>query len=203
MSVTSGAPQAPFLAQLFHSTAIKSWVERDAPALRAALVSAIAHVSDGAPVIIDLLVDLEAVMLEPIVEAANVVHWRSRPSRSFGARARRLLGFYSGESTLGAAVQLAGPAQLSTLLVGDVLWNCEFTVYPPPDRAVSELPDPHFHVPGFARHVAWSLMQDAGSEAWMVTALDQSTLSRVCAALTQAFTSAGLPCALADGPKFT
>lgn len=199
MSSPHGAP-ASFLTRLFESPLIKSWKPQDSAGLRRALTTALDGIAQGSPLILDLLVDIESVMLEPVVEAANVIHWRSRPSKGFGARARRLLGFYSGESTLAAAVQVTRGAEVDALLVGDTLWDCEFTIYPPPDRPLSELPDPHFDVPGFSGHVPWAIMQDSASDSWMVTARDEADLRRVSEALLAAFTALGLPATLATGP---
>lgn len=201
MPQSGDLPRAAFVARQFESPALKSWKEADAQALRQALGAAIDLLRGDRPVIIDLLIDIEAVALEPHLAAANVVHWRSRPSMGFGARARRLLGFYSGESTLAAAVQAETGAQAVDLMPRETLWDCEFTIYPPPDRPVGELPDPHFHVPGFCGHVRWAVMQDS-SDSWLLTAVDEATLAKVCQVLTASFEAAGLTTSLAPGPVF-
>lgn len=193
----------PFVARLFQSPAIKSWKEEEGAPLRKALSSAVEAMREqGRPLVLDLLVDMEAEMLEPIVDAAKVLHWRSRPSKEFGARVRRALGFYSGESTLAAAVQIENAEQLESLLRGDVLWDCEFTIYPLPDKKLSELPDPHFDVAGFAVNVGWSLMQDSGTDTWMVTGLGDAGVDMVCATLTQTFAQQKLTSSTADAPRF-
>lgn len=192
----------PFVARIFESPAIKSWKEDEAARLRKALSSAIEAMRDGQPMVLDLLVDLEAEMLEPIVDAAKVLHWRSRPSKEFGARVRRLLGFYSGESTLAAAVLIESPEQLESLLRGDVLWDCEFTIYPQPAAELSQLPDPHFDVAGFAVNVAWSLMQDSGTDTWLVTGLGTAGVDMVCGTLMRTFAEQRLTSSTAEAPTF-
>ena len=203
LAVSNADPaKRPFVARLFQSPAIKSWKEQDGAPLRKALSSAVEAMREGRPMVLDLLVDMEAEMLEPIVDAATVLHWRSRPSKEFGARVRRMLGFYSGESTLAAAVLIENAAQLESLLRGDVLWDCEFTIYPQPEKKLSELPDPHFVVAGFAVHVGWSLMQDSGTDTWMATGLGDAGVDMVCGTLTQTFTQQGLTCSTAPAPRF-
>lgn len=192
---------APFKARLFESPAIKSWNESQAPALRAAFAASIETLRAGGSLALDLLVELEAVVLEPRVEAAHVLHWRSRPSNSIGARVRRTLGFYSGESRLAAAVELKDGAALAHFLPGTALWDAEFTLYPVPKTAIGELPDPHFQVAGFAAQVRWSVNQDAGNDSWLLTAQDEQTLTQLSSTLTQAFASAGLASSLADAPS--
>lgn len=192
----------PFVARLFQSPAIKSWEEEQGATLRKALAAAVEAMREGRAIVLDLLVDLEAEMLEPIVDAAKVLHWRSRPSKDFGARVRRTLGFYSGESTLAAAIEIQSAQQLESLLRGDVIWNCEFTIYPLPEKPLAELPDPHFDVAGFAVHVGWSVMQDSGSETWMVTGLGDEGVDAVCATLSKSFEQAGLSCSTAAAPTF-
>ncbi len=192
----------PFLSRLFQSPAIKSWKEEQAAPLRKALASAVEALRDGKPVILDLLVDMEAEMLEPVVDAAKVLHWRSRPSKEFGARVRRLMGFYSGESTLAAAIVIDNAEHLESLLRADVLWDCELTIYPQPEKSLADLPDPHFDVGGFAGNVRWSLMQDSGTDTWMVTGQSSHDVESVCAKLSSAFTANGLTSSTADAPKF-
>jgi hypothetical protein len=203
MSNTGPQPQPSpsFVARQLESAALKSRKASDAVALRKALVTAADALRDGKPLIIDLLVDLEAVALEPQLAAANVVHWRKRPSKGLGARAQRLLGFYSSESTLCAAVQVETGAQAVALMPEDSLWDCEFTLYPASDITVSELPDPHFDVPNFCGHVQWSIMQDS-SDTWMITAVDVPTIARVCGELNGAFVAAGLACTIAEVAPF-
>lgn len=192
----------PFVARLFQSPAIKAWKEPEGASLRKALSLALEAMREGRPLVLDLLVDMEAEMLEPIVAAAKVLHWRSRPSKEFGARVRRLLGFYSGESTLAVALVLENAEQLETILRGDVMWDCEFTIYPQPEKELSSLPDPHFDITGFAVNVGWSLNQDAGSEAWLVTGLGAEGVDTVCATLSRTFAAQSLECSTAEAPKF-
>ncbi len=192
----------PFVARLFSSPIIKSWEEDKGAKLRKALAATVEAMREGRPLVLDLLVDLEAEMLEPIIDAAKVLHWRSRPSKEFGARVRRTLGFYSGESTLAAAIEIQSAEQLESLLRGDVIWDCEFTIYPLPEKSLAELPDPHFDVGGFAGHVGWSVMQDSGSETWMVTGLGDAGVDAVCATLTKTFEQAGLTSSTDVAPRF-
>lgn len=191
-----------FVTRVFESPAIKSWKDSEAPRLRAALIQALDAIREGRPLVIDLLVDMEAAALEPRLETSNVLLWRSRPSTGFGARVRRTLGFYSGESTLAAAVQVETGAELDALLPDTALWDAEFTIFPPPQKALTELPDPHFEVPGFAAAVRWSVSQDAASEGWMVTALGTEGLDMVCGTLTKTFSLQGLGSSLQETPEF-
>jgi hypothetical protein len=185
----TSAPQSdrPFVARLFESTAIKSWNDAEAPKLRRAMVTALDDLRDGKPLVLDVLVDLEAVVLEPKLERSTVLLWRSRPSTSLGARVRRSLGFYSGESRLAAAVLLENGAALDAFLPDTALWDAEFTIYPQPDFDLGELPDPHFEVPGFASRIAWTLSQDASHEPWLVTAQTEQSLELVFETLKRAF----------------
>jgi hypothetical protein len=192
----------PFVTRLFQSTAIKSWDEARADPVRHALSSAVEAMREGHPVVVDFLVDIEAELLEPIISAAKVLHWRSRPSKEFGARVRRALGFYSGESTLAAAVVIDNAAHLESILRGEILWDCEFTIYPQPTEPISGLPDPHFDISGFATHVGWSLNQDSGSDSWLVTGLGAAGVDMVCATLSRTFSAQGLVCSTAAGPVF-
>jgi len=189
-----------FVARLFESPAIKSWRAADEPLLRKALVAALDEVRGGGPLVLDLLVDFEAEDIEPRLEAAKPLLWRAHRKKDLGARLRRTLGFYSGESNVAAAVQVASGAEVSSLLVGSVLWDSEFSLYPPPQTPLGELPDPHFEIPGFAIAAEWTLNQDTGSESWLVTARDEATLRNVCGWLKRTFEAQGLPSAFADAP---
>jgi len=189
-----------FFARLFESDAIKAWKDAEGKALRQALTMGLDAIAEGKPLVLDLLVDIEAIVLEPKVEASTVLHWRSRPSTNLSARVMRSLGFYSGESTLAAAVQVANGAELMALLPNTALWDAEFSIYPVPDRPVAQLPDPHFEVPRFAAAVGWTLMQDAASESWLITARGEPTLDMVCATLTRAFAKASLQATTRPAP---
>lgn len=190
----------PFVARLFESPAIKSWNDAEAPKLRRAFIAALDAIRDGKPLVLDVLVELEAVVLEPKLEASSVLLWRSRPSASFGARVRRSLGFYSGESRLAAAVRVDSGAALDALLPDTALWDAEFTIYPQPELRLTDLPDPHFEVPGFASRVAWTLNQDATHDSWLVTAQGEQSLDMVCATLKRAFEKEQLTSTTAAAP---
>ncbi len=198
--VLGGRPGRDFVARLFASPALKSWQAAEEPALRRALVAALDAVRAGGPLVLDLLVEFEAEDLEPRLAKAKVLHWRSRRSQQLGARVRRGLGIYSGESTLGVAVEVANGAELEALLVGTTLWDAELSIYPPPARPLMHLPDPHSDIPAFAAATAWSLHQDTGTESWLVTARGVEALDAVCSTLKRAFEQQGLPATLEDAP---
>jgi hypothetical protein len=189
-----------FKAALFESPSLKSWNEGVAPNLRRALVGALDGIQAGKPIILDLLVELEAAVLEPKVEASSVVLWRARPSQSMGARIRRKLGFYSGESSLAAAIELRTSDQVNDFLVDTALWDAEFCLYSPTTRPLTELPDPHYDVANFAGHTRWSLNQDAGNESWLLTSVDDATLEMVTTNLRRAFSAEGLDSHLRAAP---
>jgi len=199
--VGTGPARHAFAARLFASPAIKSWKTGDEPALRKALAAALDEVRGGGPLVLDLLVDFEAEDIEPRLEAAKPVLWRAHRSKDLGARMRRTLGFYSGESNVAAAVEVRDAAAVNALLVGSVLWDSEFSLYPPPAKPLAELPDPHYEIPGFAIAAEWTLNQDTGTESWLVTARDAATLERVCTALKNAFDAHALPNSFADAPE--
>ncbi|MFZ5446360.1 MAG: hypothetical protein ACOZQL_40610 [Myxococcota bacterium] len=148
----------------------------------------------GGPFVVDVLVDFEAEDLAPRLERSQVLYWRHRPSDSFGARVRRAFGFYSGESSLGAAVRVTSGEEADRLLFGTTLWDAEFSFFPVPATPLDQLPDPHFEIPGFAAAVGWTLNQDLGSETWLVTAQRADALDEVCATLSRAFEREGLAC---------
>jgi hypothetical protein len=190
----------PFAARLFESRYIKSWVQADAPALRAALSRAVDTLANGSSLVFDVLVDVQAPAVEPRLAGAEVALWRSRPSNSFGARVRRTMGFYSGESRLAAAVVVGSGEMVSALLPDTALWDSEFALYPRPSQPLGQLPDPHFELSGFASHAQWSVSQDATHESWLVTGSTQAEVERVCAVLVQAFGALGLNSTTALAP---
>jgi hypothetical protein len=194
------APAHPFVARLFESPAIKSFRDAEALVMKRALAFALDAVSDGSPLVLDLLVELEAEHMEARLAGAEVLHWRSRPSTSVGARMRRTMGFYSGESTLCAAVRVPTGDALVGLLVGNTLWEGELSIYPPPTAELRTLPDPHFEIAGFAACAAWTINQDAGTDSWLLTGLTEQSLERLSTALARAFQGQGLPARLKDAP---
>jgi len=172
------------------SSLIKSWKRVDEEPLITVVEDLVSRYIDRG-LILDLLVGSEAQMVEERLDSLETVLCRRRPSRRVLHRSARKLGIYTQESTLSAAVRLQKGADVKNILQGDVLWSVDFILYPDPGKNLGCFPDPHLNRREFVEQIDWSLAQETGSSAWILTAQVKKELDGLVAAVVASFARVG------------
>jgi hypothetical protein len=174
------------------SPVIKSWKKAEERRVLSLLVDLVAAFSNGEMVLVDLFVAEKAAAVEERLGEVELAMRRHSPSQELRHRIGRSVGAYTYASGLSVVVRIRAPIQLNVLLMDDVIWDADFTVYPNAGSDVANLPDPHLASEAFSDHVAWSLAQQTGAPGWSMTARDLDELKRLETAAAEVFRLNGL-----------